>query len=108
MSRQLPVAGRGGRCRAWVAGRGWVAAAAVFRKLCSAALTTPPGPPCAPPPPGRTCRRYCGYRYGHLDGRILQCLLYKRAAPGGVVRQDDNFYAHPLDTIVHYDFHTDT
>jgi len=45
---------------------------------------------------------YSGYRYGHPEGRILQCLLYQRLSP------DDNMYAHPLDCIVFYDMHTDT
>ncbi len=35
------------------------------------------------------CRRYSGFRYGSPEGRVLQCLLYKRSSP------DDNHYAHP-------------
>ncbi|KAI7844182.1 hypothetical protein COHA_002317 [Chlorella ohadii] len=44
---------------------------------------------------------YSGFRYGSPEGRVLQCLLYKRSSP------DDNHYAHPLDCIIMYDFHTD-
>ena len=57
-------------------------------------LTTPPP---RPPPP----RRYSGFRYGSPEGRILQFLLYMRSSP------DDNHYAHPLDTIIFYDYHAD-
>ncbi|GAB4818794.1 hypothetical protein N2152v2_005840 [Parachlorella kessleri] len=45
---------------------------------------------------------YSGYRYGHPDGRIMQFILYQRTSPA------DNFYAHPLDTVVFYDMNTDT
>ncbi|EFN54781.1 hypothetical protein CHLNCDRAFT_58054 [Chlorella variabilis] len=44
---------------------------------------------------------YSGFRYGSPEGRILQFLLYMRSSP------DDNHYAHPLDTIIFYDYHAD-
>lgn len=43
---------------------------------------------CCPCPCLCPCR-YSGIRYGSPDGRILQCLLYKRSSA------DDNHYAHP-------------
>jgi hypothetical protein len=51
--------------------------------------------------PARPACRYSGFRYGHPEGRILQFLLYARSSP------DDNHYAHPLDTVIFYDYHTD-
>lgn len=44
---------------------------------------------------------YSGYRWGAPEGRVLQFLLYMRSSP------DDNHYAHPLDTIIFYDYHAD-
>ena len=77
-----------------------------LRSNC-AQLTLPPHPlphthrPPSSPPCCRCRCRYSGFRYGHPEGRILQFLLYARSSP------DDNHYAHPLDTIIFYDFHTD-
>lgn len=41
---------------------------------------------------------YSGQRYGPTHCRLLQCFLYQRTS------EFDNFYAHPLDAIVFFDF----
>lgn len=60
--------------------------------VCPASL------PPRPPPP--LCR-YSGQRYGATEGRIIQCFLYQRTG------KYDNFYAHPLDTVLMYNASVD-
>ncbi|KAL6769401.1 AMX1 [Auxenochlorella protothecoides x Auxenochlorella symbiontica] len=44
---------------------------------------------------------YSGQRYGATEGRIIQCFLYQRTG------KYDNFYAHPLDTVLMYNASVD-
>lgn len=43
---------------------------------------------------------YSGQRFGPTNGRMVQCFLYQRTS------KFDNFYAHPLDAVVFFNYST--